>query len=87
MPSVLPHWGWGEVRDNSDRQRETETERFQGTEPWPWDGKLGGTITGLLLAQNRRSVRGAPPRIEAARCRVNGKQMQWWSAPTFYSPP
>lgn len=50
--------GRGEGRD-SDRQRETETERFQGKELWPWDGKLGGTVTGLLLAQNRRSVRGA----------------------------
>lgn len=51
--------GRGKGRDNSDRQRETETERFQGEELWPWDGKLGRTVTGLLLAQNRRSVRGA----------------------------
>ena len=57
------------MRDNSDRQRETKTERFQGPEPRPWDGKLGGTITGLLLAQDRCGARAATQPHHARGCR------------------
>lgn len=55
-------------RDNSDRQRETKTERFQGPEPRLLGREVGRTITGLLLAQDRCACAATQPH-HARGCR------------------